>query len=262
VAQVLFPGGDGWLYSFRADAGRDGAPELLWKFDGNPKTTKWILGGSGTRNNLIATPLLYNGLVYIANGQDPEHGNGSGHLYCIDPTKRGDVSPQLAFNVADLTTPIPHRREQAVIEEEGEVARDNPNSALVWHYAEYDQDGDGEITFEESMHRTLSTCVIKDGLLYIADLAGILHCLDAETGRPHWTHDTFAEIWGSALVVDGKVYVGNSEGFIFVFRHGKDKQLLAEIDMGSRVLSTPVVANNVLYIANLKNLFAIAADEQ
>src|SRR5436190_943430 len=37
VTQVLFAGGDGWLYSFRADAGTNGHPEFLWKFDGNPK---------------------------------------------------------------------------------------------------------------------------------------------------------------------------------------------------------------------------------
>ncbi len=56
----------------------------------------WILGGSGTRNNIIATPVIYDGLVYVAVGQDPEHGEGIGHLWCIDPTKRGDVSPTLA----------------------------------------------------------------------------------------------------------------------------------------------------------------------
>ncbi len=60
-----------------------------------PKTTKWVLGGEGTRNNLIATPVAYDGLVYIAVGQDPEHGEGEGHLWCIDPTKRGDISPTL-----------------------------------------------------------------------------------------------------------------------------------------------------------------------
>ena len=96
VPQALFAGGDGILYSFRADAGKDGKPELLWKFDCNPKTSKWVLGGEGTRNNLIATPVAYDGLVYIAVGQDPEHGEGEGHLWCIDPNKRGDISPTLA----------------------------------------------------------------------------------------------------------------------------------------------------------------------
>ena len=148
VPQAIFAGGDGWVYSFKADKGTDGAPELLWKFDANPKVGKWILGGRGTRNNIIATPVIYDGYVYVAVGQDPEHGEG--HLWCIDPTKRGNVGPELAINVA-TGEEIAHQRLQAVIEEDGQVARDNPNSAVVWHYSVNDVDGDGEYNFEETM---------------------------------------------------------------------------------------------------------------
>ncbi len=129
VPQALFAGGDGILYSFCADRGTDGKPELLWKFDCNPKTTVWKLGGEGTRNNIIATPVAYEGKVYIAVGQDPEHGEGEGHLWCIDPTKRGDVSATLAMKLEDgKRVPIEHRRIQAVEPENGEVEVDNPNS--------------------------------------------------------------------------------------------------------------------------------------
>jgi len=31
-------------------------------------------------------------VVYLASGQDPEHGDGPGHLYAIDATKRGDIT--------------------------------------------------------------------------------------------------------------------------------------------------------------------------
>ena len=34
--------------------------------------------------------------VYIAVGQDPEHGEGPGHLWAIDATKRGDVTKTAA----------------------------------------------------------------------------------------------------------------------------------------------------------------------
>ena len=128
---------------------------MLWKFDANPKESKWVLGGAGTRNDIIATPVVYDGLVYVAVGQDPEHGEGIGHLWCIDPTKRGDVSTQLAMRIeGDKRVPIPHRRVQAVIPENGEIAVDNPNSAVVWHFSEFDQNGDGKIDFEETMHRS------------------------------------------------------------------------------------------------------------
>lgn len=277
VPQALFGGGDGYLYSFRADEGKDGKPELLWKFDCNPKESKWVLGGAGTRNDIIATPVVYDGLVYLAVGQDPEHDQGIGHLWCIDPTKRGDVSSELAMRIeGNKRVPIPHRRLQAVIPEEGEVAVDNPNSALVWQFSEYDTNGDGEIQFEETMHRTIGTVAIQDDLLFLADFSGLFHCVDAKTGKPHWSYDMLAASWGSPLIVDGHVYIGDEDGDLSVFRVSADPKIaMKELDgelvplnadengevpnMGSSVYSTPVVANGVLFIANRDRLFAIAS---
>jgi len=85
--QVIFGGGDGWCYSHEPKTG-----ELLWKFDLNPKDAKWVLGGRGTRNNIISTPVIYDDKVFLAVGQDPEHGEGIGHMYAIDGTKRGDIT--------------------------------------------------------------------------------------------------------------------------------------------------------------------------
>ncbi len=258
VDQVIFAGGDGWVYSFQADRGTDGKPKLLWKFDANPKTSEWILGGRGTRNNIIATPVIYDNKVYVAVGQDPEHGPGDGHLWCIDPTKHGDVSPQLAVHVDDRTKPLPPRRLQAVDEEAGEVAVDNPNSAVIWHYSQHDQNGDGELESHEAMHRSCGTVAIKDDILYIADFSGIFHCLNAQTGEVHWTYDMFSPAWGSPLIADDRVFIGDEDGEIAIFRHSSEPQEpIAEIDMRTSVFSTPVVANDVLYISNRSHLFAI-----
>ncbi len=181
VPQVIFGAGDGYVYSFLGTAeNENGHPKLLWKFDCNPKESKYVLGGQSTRNHVIGTPTIYKGLIYVGVGEDPEHGEGNGHFWCIDPTKRGDVSPELAYNVKDLTHPIEHiNRNQAVRPESGEVARPNPNSAAIWHYAGFDANGDGKLDFTETMHRTIGTASIKDDLLFIADFSGVLHCLDA-----------------------------------------------------------------------------------
>ncbi len=89
---AVFPGGDGWVYAFHAETGK-----LVWKFDCNPKDAKWELGGYGTRNNLISTPVITDNVVYIGVGQDPEHGTGIGHFYAIDATKTGDVTQTAAL---------------------------------------------------------------------------------------------------------------------------------------------------------------------
>ena len=274
IPQVLFGGGDGWMYSFHADGDGKGNAKLLWKFDCNPKDSEWILGGRGTRNNIIATPVVHDGRVYVAVGQDPEHAEGNGHLWCIDPTKKldgSDVSPQKVYHIDDPNTPLAHRRIQAIDPKNGEVARDNPDSAVIWHYASSDNNGDGQTDWEEEMHRSCGTVAIKNNLLYIADFSGLFHCLDAETGKVHWTHDMLAAAWGSPLIVEDKVYIGDEDGDITVFRLSDTMEILSKdeygdpgpVNMGNSVYSTPIVADNVLYISNKTHLFAIeAADDR
>ena len=251
VAQVIMGGGDGYVYSFLA-AGRDGKAELLWKFDCNPKDSIYLLGGRATRNHLIATPVVHDGLVYVGVGEDPEHGEGQGHLWCIDPTKRGDVSPTLVYNSKDPKTPIAHKRLHALVEKEGDFERENPNSAAVWHYV-----GADPANFETTMHRTCGTVAIKNDLLFVSDFSGLVHCLDPKTGKPHWTYDMFAASWASPLIVEDKVYLGDEDGDITVFRLSKEQEIVSEVNMGSSVYTTPVVANDTLFIANRNRVFAI-----
>jgi outer membrane protein assembly factor BamB len=98
---------------------------------------------------------------------------------------------------------------------------------------------------------------IADGLLYAADLTGFLYCLDTKTGKRYWRHDTFAAIWGSPYVVDGKVLVGTTDGEVVVLQHGKELKELAANDVQATVYTTPVVANGVLYISTRRQLVAI-----
>ena len=65
-------------------------------------------------------------------------------------------------------------------------------------------------------------------------------------------------MWASPILIDGKVYLGDEDGDIVVMAHGKEKKLLAEMNMGSAVYGTIVPANGVLFINNRSQLFAIA----
>jgi outer membrane protein assembly factor BamB len=115
----------------------------------------------------------------------------------------------------------------------------------------------GKIWQYDKISRSISTAAIADGLLYISDYKGILHCLDAGTGKPYWTFDMLAPVWGSPLAADGKIYVGDQDGDIAVLKAGTELKKIAEIDMGNSVFSTPVPANGVLYIMTSSELYAI-----
>ncbi len=202
VQQVVFPAGDGWLYAFNARTG-----EKIWQFDMNPKDAVW----PRTRNYGVSTPVFSGGKVFMSVGQDPDHGIGIGHMYCINPGLRGDIT----------------------------------ESGRIWQY--------------DKVGRSISTAAVADGLVYIADFKGFLHCLDAGTGQPYWTYDMLAAVWGSPFVADGKVYLGDEDGDVTVLRAGKELKKISEMNMGGAVYGTPVAANGVLYIMNRTELYAISA---
>ena len=200
TVQVVIGQGDGWVRGFEAKTGKK-----LWEFDLNPKDSVW----PKTRNEVISTPVIYENVVYIANGQDPEHGEGVGHLYAIDATKRGDITA----------------------------------TGKLWQY--------------DKIRRSISTGSIFNGILFYSDFSGFLHALDVKTGQPFWTHDMFAAIWGSPMVIDGKVYLGDEDGDVAVLAADRTMKLIAESNMGSSVYSTPVPANGTLFIVNRNQLFAL-----
>lgn len=86
TAQAIFPGGDGWLYSFEARTGK-----LLWKFDGKAHEKRLPTGEPETVFQFLAAPVCVGDRVYAAIGE-PEAGSAPGALRCIDATKRGDVT--------------------------------------------------------------------------------------------------------------------------------------------------------------------------
>jgi outer membrane protein assembly factor BamB len=199
--QVVVGQGDGFVRGFDIKTGK-----RLWEFDLNPKESVW----PKTRNEVISTPIIVDNVVYIANGQDPEHGEGVGHLYAIDPTKRGDIT----------------------------------ESGRLWHYGD--------------IRRSISTGALYNGVLFFSDFSGFLHAVDAKSGKQIWKHDMFAAIWGSPIVIDGKVYLGDEDGDVTVLNADRTMKVIAENNMGSSVYSTPVPANGTLFVVNRNQLVALS----
>ena len=95
---LIYGGPDGNLYGFDPIPAHDDAEDLnilkeLWRYDGNPKHFRFKDGDESKPiqyarpegpSEFIATPVVHNGRVYAATGQDPEHGEGIGNLSCLD----------------------------------------------------------------------------------------------------------------------------------------------------------------------------------
>ena len=126
--------------------------------------------------------------------------------------------------------------------------------------------GQGDVTTSRllwtsrEVGRVVGTPIAKDGLLYVGDLGGTIHCLDAATGAHVWKHETHEAIWGSLLMTSGRLYVGNVEGTMTVLRAGRRKEVLATIEMDAPLYSRPAAIGDALYLATANRLYRIAAD--
>jgi outer membrane protein assembly factor BamB len=104
----------------------------------------------------------------------------------------------------------------------------------------------------------VGTPIAKDGLLYVGDLGGTVHCLDAATGAHVWKYETHEAIWGCLLLAGDRLYVGNVEGSMTVLRAGRRLELLSTIEMDAPLYSRPAVVGDALYLASANRLYLIA----
>jgi len=252
---VIAPMGDSWVYAYEAQTGK-----IIWKFDLNPKKSVY----PQTRNEVLASPCIVNWgngkqYMYIGNGQDPEHGEGKGHFYCVDITKEGDISAELEV---DPRPKVAIDKGPVNIGGEARRGKPNPNSGIVWEYEKFDLNHDGKLDRSEYMNRTISTaCVTPNQLCFIPDFSGFLHCLDARTGKVYWTYDMESAIWASPMWANGMIYLADEDGEVRIFADSKTMKKLSPDDdhlsLGNAAYCSPIFVNGILYLTDRDTLFAI-----
>jgi outer membrane protein assembly factor BamB len=195
--QVYFPGGDGWLYALHPETG-----DLIWKFDLNPKDSVWELGGRGTRNNIIGTPVFHENRVYLAVGQDPEHGIGPGHFYAIDATQTGDVTESgKIWHFQDLSRSIStaavHEDLVFISDLNGFLyCLDRATGELHWKY--------------DTLAAIWGSPTVIDGKVYIGDEDGDIAVFDASKEKNLLAENTVLNsAYTTPVAANGVLYFAN-----------------------------------------------------
>ena len=223
---VFYGGGDGRCYAFEALTSVPQQPARLktvWSFDCIPPEYKKT-----------------EGLDWVS-------------YYCLgDKRNKGTLNKHDGTFVGEseiLSTPVFVNNRVYVA-----IGRDpaHGRGRGAFHCIDATRTGDitatGRIWTYQGLDRTLSTASVADGLVYLADVGGRLHCLDADTGKLYWIHDAKSEVWGSTLVADGKVYMPTSKG-LWILAAGRVRKVYSHVNLGLKVYASPVVANGVMYVA-------------
>ena len=214
---VFFGAGDGILYAFSAtefEEEKDGADtfnlmKLLWKYDCVPDSYKKDKDGKAIKypaaegpSEIIATPVYYNGHVYIAIGQDPEHGEGSGNLACINADTGKKVWEY-------------HKIQRTI----STVAIDESNGLLfASDYTGYVYCVDAKTGKENWVYDTKahmwSSPMVADGKVFIGDEDGDLTVLpskaDFNPKKDKYIFETnmLVPIYSTPIVANGTLYIG------------------------------------------------------
>jgi outer membrane protein assembly factor BamB len=227
--EILFGGGDGYCYAFDPKPVKDGDNsnlKTIWKYDCNPpERKKFKYPAAEGPSEINATPVFYKNRVYVAVGQDPEHGEGIGILSCIDATKTGDITQTGKIWSFDKL----HRSISSV--------SIDPDTGLLFvgDFSGFIHCFDAETgklywIYDMKAHMWGSTFV-ADGKLYAGDEDGDFTILAATKGKK--------------LPAD-KVKPGGPEN---------EAELISETNLGSAVYGTPVVANGVIFVQSNTHLF-------
>ncbi|MFM7816290.1 MAG: PQQ-binding-like beta-propeller repeat protein [Verrucomicrobiota bacterium] len=230
--QVFFGGGDGVVYALSATpekgSGQPTAkvfpnqpdlvedPELnylkkVWWADCVPPEYKAKDGkpikypAAEGPSEINSTPVYYDGKVYVAIGQDPEHGEGVGRLVCLDPSgKTGDITKTgLVWDYKGIKRSIstvsidPATGLLFIADFSGFVhCLDAKTGKLNWVY-------------DMKAHMWGSTFV-ADGKVYVGDEDGDVVVLAAKGGdKPVVISETNlgAPVYGTAIVANGTLYL-------------------------------------------------------
>lgn len=120
------------------------------------------------------------------------------------------------------------------------------NDAVAWSYA---RDGG-----------YMCTPLVYRGLVYIVKFNGVLNVYDAKTGERKFQERLAggtAAFTASPVASDGKVYLPNEDGQVFVLKAGPSYELLAMNEMGSSVLATPAISEGRLLFRTPNEVIAI-----
>ena len=130
-------------------------------------------------------------------------------------------------------------------------------------------DGQGDIKGTDKVlwtidHDTpdIASPLLSSGRLYFyRGKSGILSCVDAATGKPHYAASRIPGVdstYASPIAAGGHVYLTDRSGTTVVIEDADDLNIIATNSLGEGVDATPAPVDNQLFIRGEKHLFCIA----
>lgn len=124
-------------------------------------------------------------------------------------------------------------------------------------------DGEGDVTeshvdwkFQQAVPSRCAPLLLGD-LLFMSDEKGIATCLEAESGKPVWTHRLGGNYSSSPVSAEQRIYLCSQDGEFPVIAAEREFKLLASNKLDAGCMATPAIAGRALYIRTKTHLYRI-----
>lgn len=100
------------------------------------------------------------------------------------------------------------------------------------------------------------------GNVYLLRDEGQIECIEPATGKTLWKDalpKDSVNYYSSPAIADGKLYAIREDGVIYVARIEGKFEVLSKIDMGERIIASPVPVANRLLLRGEKHIFCVGA---
>ncbi len=118
---------------------------------------------------------------------------------------------------------------------------------------------EAEVAYE--IHESLpyvTTPVARGNLVFLWFDKGMVSCLDAATGKVHYSPQRIGgDFFGSPVRAGDRIYCISRSGEMVVLRAADRFEVLGRIDLGERSHSTPAIAGGVMYLRTVTHLMAL-----
>lgn len=253
---LIYGGPDGFLYAFDPSPVKDsdgfGILTEKWRYDCVPASLRYRNGDPGrpvkyaTLNDgpseILGTPVVYKGRVYVAIGQDPEHRAGPGRFSCVDAVtgrKVWDVPMSRSLSTCAIADDLVYAADYS-----GWLyCLDALNGTVYWKH-----DVEAEIW---------SSPVAAGGQMYLGNTDGVLTIVDTARMK------RLADELGPSLIVESdksRLVVKKGEKVVREIPATKAGEWFKEVKFPAAINCSPIVARGVLYVATMRHLYAIPED--
>jgi outer membrane protein assembly factor BamB len=117
---------------------------------------------------------------------------------------------------------------------------------------------DGSVLWESNdfLPEVSSPVATKDNL-YMGTVYGVVVSFDTQTGEVRKEHELNGTFYSSPIIAEGKVYLFNTDGVLYIFAANDEFSLLHSFETGENTFATPAFTDGRIVVRTEKSIYCV-----